>query len=53
MFGENRCVNIFCKALVKSIFQLNSEVFRRSNGDTLDIFQIVEISAGGKCWFCN
>lgn len=53
MCGENASVNIFCKALVKSISQLKSEVFRRSNGDTIDIFQRVEISAGGKCLFCN
>lgn len=53
MFGENASVNIFCKALVKSVSQLKSLVFRRSNRDIIDIFQRTEISACGKCLFCN
>lgn len=53
IFGGNASVNIFCKALVKSISQLNSEVYRGCNGITIDIFQGVEISAGGKCLVCN
>lgn len=53
IFGGNASVNIFCKALVKSISQLKSEVFRYCNGITIDIFQSVEILAGGKCLVCN